>query len=146
MKSPGCTLSSPTRAWTGPISPLPPWRPSRPTTTAKLTRSPTCVMNFAPRASIPAEAAHAAAWQIRRQAGKMRHYGPQRMVVINSGDPLPDLVIVTLARWLWRYRSDLVPLPGYRDRSIRLGVACHASAVVVGARRHGCGPVWLPKT
>ncbi|MGI8446705.1 MAG: FtsK/SpoIIIE domain-containing protein [Streptosporangiaceae bacterium] len=40
----------------------------------------------------------------------MRRYGLQPMVVINSGDPLPDLVIVTLARWLWRYRSELAPL------------------------------------
>ena len=32
------------------------------------------------------------------------------MVVINSGDPLPDLVIVILARWSWRYRSELAPL------------------------------------
>jgi S-DNA-T family DNA segregation ATPase FtsK/SpoIIIE len=32
------------------------------------------------------------------------------MVVINSGDPLPDLVIVMAARGLWRYRSELAPL------------------------------------
>jgi S-DNA-T family DNA segregation ATPase FtsK/SpoIIIE len=32
------------------------------------------------------------------------------MVVINSGDRLPDLIIVTLAHWLWRYRSELGPL------------------------------------
>ena len=31
------------------------------------------------------------------------------MVVINSGDRLPDLVIVTICRWLWRYRSELAP-------------------------------------
>ena len=40
----------------------------------------------------------------------MRRYGLQPMVVINSGDPLPDLVIVILGRWLWRYRSELGPL------------------------------------
>src|ERR1035441_7557751 len=49
--------------------------------------------------------------QMRRHARRMRRYGMQPMVVINSGDPLPDLVIVTLARWAWRYRSELVPLP-----------------------------------
>jgi hypothetical protein len=47
---------------------------------------------------------------MRRHARRMRRYGMQPMVVINSGDPLPDLVIVTLARWAWRYRSELVPL------------------------------------
>ncbi len=34
----------------------------------------------------------------------------QPMMVINSGDPLPDLVIVVIARWAWRYRSELAPL------------------------------------
>jgi hypothetical protein len=47
---------------------------------------------------------------MRRHARRMRRYGMQPMVVINSGDRLPDLVIVTLARWLWRYRSELAPL------------------------------------
>jgi hypothetical protein len=45
--------------------------------------------------------------RIRRQARRMRRYGMQPMVVINSGDPLPDLVIATLGRWVWRYRSPL---------------------------------------
>ena len=48
--------------------------------------------------------------RMRRHARRMRRYGMQPMVVINSGDPLPELVIVTLARWLWRYRSELAPL------------------------------------
>jgi hypothetical protein len=48
--------------------------------------------------------------QMRRHARKMRRYGLQPMVVINSGDPLPDLVIMLMARWLWRYRSELAPL------------------------------------
>ena len=48
--------------------------------------------------------------RMRRHARRMRRYGLQPMVVINSGDPLPDLVIVVLARWLWRYRSELAPL------------------------------------
>jgi S-DNA-T family DNA segregation ATPase FtsK/SpoIIIE len=47
---------------------------------------------------------------MRRHARKMRRYGLQPMVVINSGDPLPDLVIMLMARWLWRYRSELGPL------------------------------------
>ena len=48
--------------------------------------------------------------RMRRHARRMRRYGLQPMVVINPGDPLPDLVIVILARWLWRYRSELAPL------------------------------------
>jgi S-DNA-T family DNA segregation ATPase FtsK/SpoIIIE len=48
--------------------------------------------------------------QMRRHARKMRRHGLEPMVVINSGDALPDLVIVLMARWLWRYRSELAPL------------------------------------
>jgi len=48
--------------------------------------------------------------RMRRHARQMRRYGLQPMVVINSDDPLPDLVIVVLARCLWRYRSELAPL------------------------------------
>ena len=33
---------------------------------------------------------------MRRHARRMRRYGMQPMVVINSGDPLPDLLIVTI--------------------------------------------------
>ena len=31
------------------------------------------------------------------------------MMVINTGDPFPDLAVVVLARWAWRYRSELAP-------------------------------------
>jgi hypothetical protein len=48
--------------------------------------------------------------RMRRQARRMRRYGMTPMVVINSRDRLPDLVIVTLARWAWRYRSELAPV------------------------------------
>jgi hypothetical protein len=49
--------------------------------------------------------------RMRRYARQMRRYGMQPMVVINSGDPLPDLLIVTICRGIWRYRSELTP-PG----------------------------------
>lgn len=49
-------------------------------------------------------------YQIRRQARRMRRYGLQPMIVMNSGDQLPDLLIVLLGRWTWRYRSELAPL------------------------------------
>jgi hypothetical protein len=48
--------------------------------------------------------------RMSRQARRMHRYGLQPMVVINSGDPLPDLVIVILGRLVWRYRSELAPL------------------------------------
>jgi hypothetical protein len=48
--------------------------------------------------------------QMRRHARKLRRYGLQPTVVINPGDPLPDVAIVTLGRWFWRYRSELAPL------------------------------------
>jgi hypothetical protein len=39
----------------------------------------------------------------------------QPMMVINLGDPLPDLAAVIIARWAWRYGSELAPL-GVADR------------------------------
>jgi S-DNA-T family DNA segregation ATPase FtsK/SpoIIIE len=49
-------------------------------------------------------------YQMRRHARRMRRYGLQPMVVINSGDQLPDLALVLACRALWRYRSELAPL------------------------------------
>jgi S-DNA-T family DNA segregation ATPase FtsK/SpoIIIE len=40
----------------------------------------------------------------------MRRYGFQPMMVMNSGDGLPEIAAVVLARWAWRYRSELAPL------------------------------------
>jgi S-DNA-T family DNA segregation ATPase FtsK/SpoIIIE len=34
------------------------------------------------------------------------------MMVISPGDTLPDLAIVTISRWIWRYRSELAPVGG----------------------------------
>jgi hypothetical protein len=51
--------------------------------------------------------------QMRRQARQARRAGMQPMIVINSGDRFPELAIVVISRWLsrwvWRYRSALVP-------------------------------------
>ena len=47
---------------------------------------------------------------MRRHARRMRRYGFQPMIFINAGDRLPDLAAVVLARWAWRYRSELAPL------------------------------------
>jgi hypothetical protein len=48
--------------------------------------------------------------QMRRQARYARRVGMQPMMFINSGDQLPDIVIVIVSRWMWRYRSELAPV------------------------------------
>ncbi len=40
----------------------------------------------------------------------MRRYGLQPMIVMSPGDHFPELLLVVLARWAWRYRSELAPL------------------------------------
>jgi S-DNA-T family DNA segregation ATPase FtsK/SpoIIIE len=40
----------------------------------------------------------------------MRRYGFQPMMFLNPGDGLPETAAVVLARWAWRYRSELAPL------------------------------------
>jgi hypothetical protein len=47
-------------------------------------------------------------------------------MVINSGDPFPELAIVAIARWAWRYRSELAPL-GVASLVAALGAYAHAS-------------------
>lgn len=47
--------------------------------------------------------------QMRRQARKMSRNGVQPMMLITSGDQLPDMIGVLIGRWLWRYRSELAP-------------------------------------
>jgi hypothetical protein len=62
----------------------------------------------------------------------MRRYGLQPMVVINPGDPLPDLLIVIAARWLWRYRSELMPF------------TLAAAAALAAWMLHATHPHWWP--
>ena len=66
--------------------------------------------------------------QMRRHARQARRADMQPMMVINSGDPFPDLAIVVIARWAWRYRSELAPgsRRGRADRRRRMG-PCRAS-------------------
>jgi len=47
--------------------------------------------------------------KMRRQARHVRRSGIQPMMVINSGDQLPDSIIMAALRWAWRYRSELAP-------------------------------------
>lgn len=52
--------------------------------------------------------------QMRRHARQARRAGMQPMMWINPGDQLPEIAIVIISRWMWRYRSELAPV----------GVAC----------------------
>jgi S-DNA-T family DNA segregation ATPase FtsK/SpoIIIE len=70
--------------------------------------------------------------RMRRHARRMRRYGLQPMVVINPGDPLPDVVIVIIVRCLWRYRSELAPL------------AVAAMTALVAWIFHATHPHWWP--
>jgi FtsK/SpoIIIE family len=47
--------------------------------------------------------------QMRRHARQARRAGMQPMMVINSGAPFPELAIAVIARFAWRYRSELAP-------------------------------------
>ena len=49
-------------------------------------------------------------YQMRRQSRRMRRYGFQPMMFMDPGDGLPETAGVVLARWAWRYRSELAPL------------------------------------
>jgi hypothetical protein len=70
--------------------------------------------------------------RMRRHARRIRRYGLQPMVVINSSDPLPDLVLVTICRCLWRYRSELTP------------PAIAALVMLAGWMLHDARPHWWP--
>jgi S-DNA-T family DNA segregation ATPase FtsK/SpoIIIE len=49
-------------------------------------------------------------YQMRRHARRMRRYGLQPMIVLSPGDRFPDVAVVVISRWAWRYRSELAPL------------------------------------
>ena len=48
-------------------------------------------------------------YRMRRHARRLRRYGLEPIAIVNPGDPLPEIAIVVIGRWLWRYRSELVP-------------------------------------
>jgi hypothetical protein len=48
--------------------------------------------------------------RMRRQARQARRSGLQPMMVISTGESFPETAGVVLARWAWRYRSELAPL------------------------------------
>ena len=66
--------------------------------------------------------------RMRRQARQIRRSGMQPMMVIN-GDPsqFPTPVGVILARFAWRYRSELAP---FGVAAMTLGAACWTHAAL----------------
>lgn len=68
--------------------------------------------------------------QMRRQARRMRRYGLQPIVMINTDSPLPETAAVLMFRWAWRYRSELAPLY----------LAC--LTMLVGSALHATHPSW----
>ena len=66
--------------------------------------------------------------RVRRQARQIRRSGMQPMMVIN-GDPsqFPTPVGVILARFAWRYRSELAP---FGVAAMTLGAACWTHAAL----------------
>ena len=48
--------------------------------------------------------------QLRRHAHRLQHDGYQPMIVLNSGDQIPETAAAQLGRAVWRYRSELTPL------------------------------------
>jgi FtsK/SpoIIIE family len=48
--------------------------------------------------------------QLRRHARRLRHDGYQPMIVLNSGDQIPNTAATEISRAIWRYRSELAPL------------------------------------
>jgi len=48
-------------------------------------------------------------YRMRRHARRLRRYGLEPIAIVNPGDPLPEIAIVVVGRWLWRYRSELTP-------------------------------------
>lgn len=48
--------------------------------------------------------------QMRRHARQLSRDGFQPMMLLNSGDQLPETPTTAIVRAIWRYRSELVPL------------------------------------
>src|SRR5581483_7578453 len=48
--------------------------------------------------------------QLRRHARRIRHDGYQPMIVLNSGDQIPETAAAQIGRSVWRYRSELAPM------------------------------------
>ncbi|MBV9447651.1 MAG: cell division protein FtsK [Streptosporangiaceae bacterium] len=73
--------------------------------------------------------------QMRRRARQARRAGMQPMMFISPGDTFPDLAIAVIWRWVWSYRSALVPF------AIALA---EFSAAALAHPRHA--RYWIPVT
>ena len=73
--------------------------------------------------------------KMRRHARHARRAGMEPMIVINSGDPLPDLAIVIITRWAFRHRSAFAPF-----------WVAPAAFIVAGAAHGGHARWWIPVT
>ncbi|HEY5986266.1 MAG TPA: hypothetical protein VIV12_07820 [Streptosporangiaceae bacterium] len=47
--------------------------------------------------------------QMRRRARMMRRYGLEPVIFISGDGQLPEVAVVVILRWAWRYRSELAP-------------------------------------
>ena len=79
--------------------------------------------------------------RMRRQARLARRSGLQPMMVINTGEPFPETVGVVLARWAWRYRSELAPASAWPPAWWRRPGGCTAPGRT-GGRWSRCWPAW----
>jgi hypothetical protein len=46
---------------------------------------------------------------MRRQTRRIRRAGLQPMIIFNTDDQVPESAMVVLLRWVWHYRSELMP-------------------------------------
>jgi hypothetical protein len=74
-------------------------------------------------------------YQLRRRARQLRRDGFQpMMMMVNPGDQLPETVVSTIGRAIWRYRSELAPV---------LVAAVTAATATVLHRSHPAAWPWL---
>jgi hypothetical protein len=75
--------------------------------------------------------------QLRRHARRLSRDGYQPMMLVNSGSDLPEAAATAMARAIWRYRSELVP--------IVVAVATALAATTLHHAHQGAWP-WLALT
>jgi S-DNA-T family DNA segregation ATPase FtsK/SpoIIIE len=75
--------------------------------------------------------------QLRRHARRLARDGYQPTMLINSGSDLPEMASTAIARAIWRYRSELVP--------IAVAVATFIAANTLHRAHHTAWP-WLALT
>jgi len=76
--------------------------------------------------------------QLRRQARRLRRDGFQPMMVFSQGDQIPETAAVSIARAMWRYRSELAP--------IAVAVLVVAAAALLHRTHPGWWPWWAAAT